>query len=247
MPNMNNSSNESFTRKLLNVNANNDVNEKKINTKNRGGIVAYIDKVLRDGINTTLDFVVPHARKDPLNPMAYVRDVNEWFLPSAQMALDELEGRESYPKWSYLLASLPVVGKVGKPITKPISKAMKGRKALGRIVEDYDNIKITAPNEVDLDHLAEVSKEMDEIGRPVIRVAYDPAYDTYIAFEGSHRLKAAHDKGVKPILDEVDINDVYNGKYSLDELSDDLDISDLEQWLDNTYRRINNGLEYKFE
>lgn len=122
MPNMNNSSNESFTRKLLNVNANNDVNEKKINTKNRGGIVAYIDKVLRDGINTTLDFVVPHARKEPLNPMAYVRDVNEWFLPSAQMALDELEGRESYPKWSYLLASLPVVGKVGKPITKPITK-----------------------------------------------------------------------------------------------------------------------------
>lgn len=46
---------------------------------------------------------------------------------------------------------------------------------------------------------------------------------------------------------EVDINDVYNGKYSLDELSDDLDIYDLEQWLDDTYRRINDGLEYKFE
>lgn len=132
MPNMNNSSNEYFTRKLLNVNANNDVNKKKINTKNRGGIVAYIDKVLRDGINTTLDFAVPHARKEPLNPMAYVRDVNEWFLPSAQMALDEMEGRESYPKWSYLLASLPVVGKVAKPIKKvavkyanPLTKAQK--------------------------------------------------------------------------------------------------------------------------
>jgi hypothetical protein len=196
-----------------------------------------------DIINGALDLVVPHARKEPLNPMAYVRDINEWFAPAAQMALDEMEGRESYPKWSYLLASLPFVGKVAKPI----SKAMNGRKALGKIVEDYDNIKITAPNEVDLDHLAEVSKEMDEIGRPVIRVAYNPAYDSYIAFEGSHRLKAAHDKGIKPILDEVDINDVYDGKYSLDELSDDLDIPDLEQWLDNIYRRINDGLEYKFE
>lgn len=197
----------------------------------------------KDIINGALDLVVPHARKEPFNPMAYVRDINEWFAPAAQMALDEMEGREYYPKMSYLLASLPVVGKVAKPI----SKAMKGRKALGKIVEDYDNIKITAPNEVDLDHLAEVSKEMDEIGRPVIRVAYNPVYDSYIAFEGSHRLKAAHDKGIKPILDEVDINDVYNGKYSLDELSDDLDISDLEQWLDNAYRRINDGLEYKFE
>lgn len=196
-----------------------------------------------DIINASLDLVVPHARREPLNPMAYVRDINEWFVPAAQMALDQMEGVESYTPASYILASLPIVGKVAKPI----SKAMKGRKAIGRIVEDYDNIKITAPNEVDLDHLTEVSKEMEEIGRPVIRVAYDPAYDSYIAFEGSHRIKAAHDKGIKPILDEVDINDVYNGKYSLDELSDDLDISDLGQWLDNAYRRINGGLEYKFE
>ena len=131
MPNINNSLNESFTRKLLNGNANNGEKEKKINTKNRGGIVAYINNVLSGGLNTALDVVAPHAKKEPLNPMAYVRDVNEWFLPSAQMALDEMEGRESYPKWSYLLASLPVVGKVAKPITKPITKvAVKYAKPL---------------------------------------------------------------------------------------------------------------------
>lgn len=178
--------------------------------------------------------------------MSYVKDFNEWFAPAAQMAIDEYEGEENYPAWQYMIASLPVVGKVAKPI----SKAMKGRKAIGKIVEDYDNIKITAPNEVDLDHLAEVSKEMDEIGRPVIRVAYNPAYDSYIAFEGSHRLKAAHDKGIKPILDEVDINDVYEGKYPIEELTDDLEIrdqEDLEKWLDDAYRRINEGLEFKFE
>lgn len=122
---MNNSSNESFTRKLLNGNNNNEDKEKKINTKNRGGIVAYIDNVLRDGINTALDVVVPHAKKEPLNPMSYVRDVNEWLLPSAQMALDEFEGRESYPWWSYAVASVPAVGKVAKPVAKAIAKSSK--------------------------------------------------------------------------------------------------------------------------
>ena len=125
MPNMNNSSNESFTRKLLKGNNNNEDKEKKINTKNRGGIVAYIDNVLRDGINTALDIFVPHAKKEPLNPMSYVRDVNEWVLPSAQMALDEFEGRESYPWWSYAVASIPVVGKVTKPVAKVIAKSSK--------------------------------------------------------------------------------------------------------------------------
>lgn len=125
MPNMNNSSNESFTRKLLKGNNNNEDKEKKINTKNRGGIVAYIDNVLRDGINTALDVVVPHAKKEPLNPMSYVRDVNEWLLPSAQMALDEFEGRESYPWWSYAVASVPVVGKVTKPVVKAVAKSSK--------------------------------------------------------------------------------------------------------------------------
>lgn len=67
-----------------------------------------------DFINGALDLVVPHARKEPLNPMAYVRDINEWFAPAAQMALDEMEGRESYPKWNYMLASIPVLGKAGK-------------------------------------------------------------------------------------------------------------------------------------
>lgn len=201
-----------------------------------------IKNEIKDGFDLFLDMIVPHSRKDPFNPMAYVKDVNEWFIPAAQMALDEADGSEDYDWLSYALASIPVVGKV----TKPISKALKGRKALGKIIDDYDNIKITAPNDVDFEHLAEVSKEMEEMGRPVVRVAYDPAYDTYIAFEGSHRLKAAHDKGIKPILDVVDINDVYEGKYPIEKLSDDLDVSDLEQWLDNTYRRINDGLEYKF-
>ena len=88
-------------------------------------VIKTIDNGLRSGINTALDFVVPHARKEPLNPMAYVRDVNEWFAPAAQMALDELEGRENYPAWSYALASIPFVGKVAKPLSKAATRMPK--------------------------------------------------------------------------------------------------------------------------
>ena len=182
-------------------------------------VIKTIDDVLRDGINTALDFVVPHARREPLNPMAYVRDVNEWFAPAAQMALDEMEGREKYPGWSYALASLPVLGKVTKPASK-VSNA----KFLGRMkkFEDDEPLKIITLNPIDKDHLAEVSKEMDEMGTPVIKAVYDPVYENYIALEGSHRINAAKNKGIKPIIDELDYEDVYNGKYTLEELDEDL-------------------------
>jgi len=105
-------------------------------------VIKTIDNGLRDGINTALDFVVPHARKEPLNPMAYVRDVNEWFAPAAQMALDEIEGRENYPAWSYALASIPVVSKVSKPLikaVKPLTKAQKAELIIksNPMVDDY--------------------------------------------------------------------------------------------------------------
>lgn len=73
----------------------------------------------------TLELFVPHAMKEPLNPMSYVRDVNEWFAPAAQMALDEYEGRESYDPIAYALASLPVVGKIGKVVNKAAKKPLK--------------------------------------------------------------------------------------------------------------------------
>lgn len=69
---------------------------------------------LESYIEPIVDFVAPHARKKPLSLMSYVKDFNEWFAPAAQMAIDEYEGEESYPGWSYALASIPVFGKVGR-------------------------------------------------------------------------------------------------------------------------------------
>ena len=80
---------------------------------------------LESYIEPIVDFVAPHARKKPLSLMSYVKDFNEWFAPAAQMAIDEYEGEESYPGWSYALASVPAFGKVAKPLAKVASKYAK--------------------------------------------------------------------------------------------------------------------------
>jgi hypothetical protein len=137
-------------------------------------IIQTADNGLRDLINGTLDLIVPHARKEPLNPMSYVRDVNEWFVPSAQMALDELEGRKNYPSWSYVLASLPVVGKVSKPLVKavkPLTKAQKAERIIksNPMVDDYhtgirnaeDILDFNEARQFTLDDIGDVSSYPD--------------------------------------------------------------------------------------
>jgi len=137
-------------------------------------IIQTADNGLRDLINGTLDLIVPHARKEPLNPMSYVRDVNEWFVPAAQMALDKLEGRENYPSWSYVLASIPVFGKVSKPLVKavkPLTKAQKAERIIksNPMVDDYhtgirnaeDILDFNEARQFTLDDIGDVSSYPD--------------------------------------------------------------------------------------
>jgi len=127
-----------------------------------------------DFINGALDLVVPHARKEPLNPMAYVRDINEWFAPAAQMYLDEMEGRESYTPASYVLASIPVVGKVSKTLAKaakPLTKAQKAERIIktNPMVDDYhtgirnveDVLDFNEARQYTLDDIGDVSSYPD--------------------------------------------------------------------------------------
>lgn len=90
------------------------------------------------------EFVFPHASKDPLKPMAYVKDFNEFFAPAAQMALDEAQGEEEYPAWAYALASVPFIGKPAKAVAKVAGKGGKvagkaakkagGKKKVGKLL-----------------------------------------------------------------------------------------------------------------
>lgn len=82
------------------------------------------------------EFVFPHASKNPFAPMAYVKDFNEFFLPSAQMAIDELQGEEEYPAWAYALASAPFIGKPAKAVAKIAGKGGKAAAKTGRMVDE---------------------------------------------------------------------------------------------------------------
>lgn len=126
-----------------------------------------------NAVNSVLDMVVPHARKEPLNPMSYVRDINEWFAPAAQMYLDEMEGRESYPAWAYALASAPVVGKVAKPLTKAATRIPKvseiiaaGKPINGVVFKKLDNDVTRAA--------AERIKEIEKLNREFEKVNKTP-------------------------------------------------------------------------
>jgi hypothetical protein len=57
----------------------------------------------------------------------------------------------------------------------------------------------------DESHLAEVKNEMLRLGAPTVK-AIDCG-DFLVALEGSHRLLAAHDLGLTPIIDEVEYSD----------------------------------------
>lgn len=59
-------------------------------------------------------------------------------------------------------------------------------------------------NNVDADHLATVTAQMQEMGAPTIRCIRDDVHGVVLALEGSHRLAAAVELGLAPILVMLD-------------------------------------------
>ena len=60
--------------------------------------------------------------------------------------------------------------------------------------------QIITINEVDADHLATVAAQMRVLGAPVIRCVRDEVHGILVALEGSHRIRAALDLDLTPIL-----------------------------------------------
>ena len=77
----------------------------------------------------------------------------------------------------------------------------------------------------DASHLAEVKTEMLTLGAPVIKAVYMECYDTYAALEGCHRIRAAKELGLVPVIDEVeysdDLVDGTDGEWTVSEMADD--------------------------
>jgi len=56
-------------------------------------------------------------------------------------------------------------------------------------------------------HLEEVKAEMLTFGAPVIKAVWMECYDMYAALEGCHRIRAAKELGLEPIIEEVEYSD----------------------------------------
>jgi hypothetical protein len=55
----------------------------------------------------------------------------------------------------------------------------------------------------DKDHLNEVKEIMKEKGAPVIRAMWSDLYGMWLAVEGCHRIRAAKELGLTPIIKDV--------------------------------------------
>lgn len=64
---------------------------------------------------------------------------------------------------------------------------------------------IVTCNKIDAGHLAEVKAQMLTLGAPTIRAIWDG--EIYWAVEGSHRLVAAHELALEPIVEHIDYSD----------------------------------------
>lgn len=63
---------------------------------------------------------------------------------------------------------------------------------------------ILVHDDYDENHLAEVTEKMKKLGAPEIRAVWVEAYGSWVALEGCHRLRAAKDLGLTPIIISVD-------------------------------------------
>jgi hypothetical protein len=56
-------------------------------------------------------------------------------------------------------------------------------------------------------HLQYVIDQMQSLGAPTIKAVWMPCYNHWVALEGTHRILAAQQLGLEPIIDEVDYSD----------------------------------------
>ena len=58
----------------------------------------------------------------------------------------------------------------------------------------------------DPDHLEAVKGEMTRRGAPVIRAIWSEVYASYLAVEGCHRIRAAKELGLTPVVKDITHN-----------------------------------------
>jgi hypothetical protein len=87
-------------------------------------------------------------------------------------------------------------------------------------------------NHFEAAHLAEVIEEMHKLGAPTIKAVRMEAYGAWVALEGAHRLRAAFELGLTPVIDEVEWSETvttdeaapgsYDDTWTIAEICDDV-------------------------
>ena len=90
-------------------------------------------------------------------------------------------------------------------------------------------------NHYDAEHLEKVKKEMVKLGSPTIRCFHDDANGIEIAFEGCHRIRAAKELNLIPVINYVEYTDIIDiqmddelQSISVADLLDSINISNCE-------------------
>jgi len=102
---------------------------------------------------------------------------------------------------------------------------------------------IVAPGGVDKNsqHYISVRETMRKRGAPTIRAVWNEGWGCWIAIEGSHRLAAACELGLEPVI--KDISKQKRVRHDLQDYPSPCALSRLESWLTNAYR-VNNVPQY---
>lgn len=84
----------------------------------------------------------------------------------------------------------------------------------------------------DQQHLEAVKAEMTTLGAPSVRAIWSEMYGLWLAVEGSHRLRAAADLGLDPII--IDVSDDETVVIEVDGYDEEVAVLDLlEELQDN--------------
>lgn len=86
---------------------------------------------------------------------------------------------------------------------------------------------IYVPNKID-DRYETVKQQILTMGAPQIRAYWSG--DAWLAIEGSHRVAAAHELGIEPVIVEVSLDDSITD-HDLDELPDEVSVEEILAYL----------------
>lgn len=93
-------------------------------------------------------------------------------------------------------------------------------------------------SQYDEGHLEAVKADMIKMGAPIIKAVWMDHLDCYAALEGCHRIRAAKELGIVPVIDAIDYDDVCDVEAANGNLGLDLDNPGMTygEILDNAHR-----------